>query len=96
MEAIYPITSLQKNVQEVRESAKSNIVHITENGKAAYIFCSEEVLDELISKERDDAAYESYLLAAVREGAEDIEAGRFVTSRGEMFSEAAKRRANHG
>lgn len=95
MEPIYPLTSLSKDVKEVKERANENIVRITENGRAAYIFASEKVFEERIRKEREDAAYEAYLTNAVGQGVEDIEAGRYATSREEAFAEAAKRRKRH-
>ncbi|WP_139651025.1 hypothetical protein [Raoultibacter phocaeensis] len=95
MEPIYPLTALSKDVKEVKDCAKENVVRITENGKAAYIFTSEKVFEERIRREREDAAYEAYLLKAVGEGIEDVQAGRYVTTREEVFAEASKRRKRH-
>ena len=95
MAPIFPITALSKEPKAVKEAAKNGPVRITENGRGAYIFATEEAFIEYVSKEREDAAYEAYLLAEVGAGVTDIEAGRVVTSRSEMFAEAAKRRALH-
>ena len=80
MEAIYPITALQKNTKEVRERGRKELVHLTENGASAFVFCAEEVLEELIRREREDAAWEARFCEAVSTGITDISAGRYVTS----------------
>lgn len=95
MEPIYPLTSLAKDTKEVKEQAQKNVVRITENGKAAFIFTSEKMFEERIRAERKDAAYEAYLMHAVGQGVRDIEEGRFAVSREEVFAEAAKRRKRH-
>lgn len=95
MEPIFPISSLQKNPSKVKEKAKEGIVRITEQGSAAYIFCSEEALERRIQQEREDAAYEARLLEAVGRGMADIEAGRFVTSVDEAFAKAATLRSRY-
>ena len=92
---IYPITSLSKDPKKVKEEARSSIVRITENGRGAYVFTSEKALQELIAREREDAKYEAYLTAAIEQGVNDVETGRYVTSRAEMFAEAAKRRKQY-
>ncbi|MEG1831131.1 MAG: hypothetical protein RR204_04880 [Raoultibacter sp.] len=76
MEAIYPISSLQKDQKALRHAAGKDLVRITENGCAAYVFCSEAVFEERIQQEREDAAYEARVLEAVARGATDIAAGR--------------------
>lgn len=76
MEAIYPITALQKNTSEIKAEARKRVVHVTENGRAAFVFMSEEVLDELIEREREDAAWEASFVASIDRGMQDIERGR--------------------
>lgn len=92
---IFPITALSKQPKEVKEAADRGPVRITENGRGAYVFMSEQVLGDLIERERADAAYEAYLLDAIKQGADDIEAGRYTTSREEMFNRARERRARY-
>jgi PHD/YefM family antitoxin component YafN of YafNO toxin-antitoxin module len=76
MEAIYPVTALQKQQGEVREAARSGLVRITENGRGAYVFCSEDVFEELLARERADAADEARMRAVCERAYADIEAGR--------------------
>ena len=92
MTAIFPITSLQRNPTEVKKAAQDSIVHITEQGSAAFVFSSEEAFEERIAREREDAAYEARLMEAVGRGIADIEAGRFYTSADEVFAEATRLR----
>lgn len=94
MEPVFPITALTKEPREVKERAREGLVRITENGKGAWVFMSEEVFEQRIALERDQAVYEAYVSAAVGQGAQDISAGRYVTSRAEMFLEAKRRRDN--
>ena len=96
MEPIYSMTTLQRNPSEVKRAAQTDVVRITEQGAPAYVFCSEEVLERRIARERAEAAYEAQLVDAVGRGIADIEQGRYVSSADEAFHRAAelrKRRA---
>lgn len=92
---IFPITALSKEPKAVKEAAENSLVRITENGRGAYVFTSEKALAELIERERQEAAYEAYLAEKTARGVADIEAGNYVTSREEMFAEAARRRERY-
>lgn len=87
MTPIYPVTSLQKDSAEVRRAAREDIVHITENGRSAYVFASEDVFDEYIAAQRADAAREALLFEAIDKGIKDYEEGRYhsFSSVDEMF-----------
>lgn len=54
--------------------------------------CGMGVLSDLVRREREDAASEAHVLESVGRGVDDLAEGRFVTSRSEMFTEAAGRR----
>jgi predicted transcriptional regulator len=95
MTVIYPITALQKNPKEIRERAAEHIVHITENGSSAYVFCSEEVLAEYIRREREDAAFETRMGEAIGRGLADIETGDFHTTVESAFRRVEELRGNH-
>lgn len=98
MTPIYPVTSLQKNSAEVRKAAHEDIVHITENGRSAYIFASEDVFDEYVAAQRADAAREALLFEAIDKGIADYEAGRYYTfsSVEEMFEHLDGRASKQG
>ena len=88
--SIYPITAISKNPKEVKEQADKGIVHITENGRGAYVFMGMQVFDDLIRREREDAAYEQYLHDEVGRGIADLEAGRYTTSIDAAFDRAVE------
>lgn len=95
MEPIYSMTALQRSPSEVKEAARDDVVRITEQGRGAYIFASEEAFEKRIAEERADAAYEARLLESVGRGIEDIRAGRFVTSVDEAFERSDALRSKH-
>lgn len=92
---IFPITALAKNVKAVKEAAQDSVVQITENGYGAYVFTSMQAFQDLIKREREDAAYEREFMQAVERGEADLKAGRYVTSIDDAFQEAAKLRGSH-
>lgn len=87
MEAIFPISALQKEQKEVKEAAKKDIVRITEQGRAAFVFASEEALERRIQEERRQAVYEAKLGEIVVAGRADAEAGRFRVDAGQFFAD---------
>ena len=88
MEPIYPIAALQRNPSQVYSPARDDVVRITEQGMGTYVFCSEEVFEDRIAREREDAAYEARLIESVGRGVADIRAGRYTTSLDEAFGRA--------
>lgn len=78
MEAIFPVTALQKQQGEVKKAAREGIVRITENGRGAFIFCSDEVFEQKLRQVAEDAAYEARMEDAFARGFSSIEAGRCV------------------
>ena len=95
MEPIFPMTAMQRKTAEVKRAAIDEIVRITEQGGAAYVFASEEAFNRRIAAEREDAAYEARVLEAVGRGVVDIDAGRFSESLDEAFDRAADMRRKH-
>lgn len=92
MEPIYPITSLQRNIGEVKTAAQDSMVRITEQGGGPYVFGSEEAFERRIAREREDAAFEARLEEATSRGLIDISAGRYTTSIDEAFANARSMR----
>lgn len=89
MEAIYPISSLQKEQSDVKKAATRDLVRITENGRAAYIFCSEDVFESRLESARAEARTEILLRQIIQRSDEDIATGRVYTS-----TEAARKALN--
>lgn len=79
MAAIYPISDLQKHPSEVKARAQSEVVHLTENGRGAYVFMSEQYFEDYVARKQEEAAWEAGLLEAVERGMRDFEAGRTHT-----------------
>ena len=95
MEPIFSMTTLQRNPSLVKAEAKKQIVRITEQKGEPFVFCSEKAFEQLILKEREDAAYEARLLEAVGRGISDIHEGRYVTDINEAFDRADVLRKQH-
>ncbi|MDO4848992.1 MAG: hypothetical protein Q4B45_04350 [Coriobacteriia bacterium] len=93
---IYPTRALQTNLREIKGLADENLVHITENGSAAYVFCSEEVLQRTVDQAVEDELYRLRLVDSVARGEADIAAGNVVVGIDAAFEEADRLAASHG
>ena len=95
MEPIFSMTTLQRNPSAVKESARQELVRVTEQSGKGFVFASDEVFERIIAKERADAAYEARLTEAVGRGIADIDAGRFTSSIDDAFSKAVTLRERY-
>ena len=95
MEPIFSMTTLQRNPSAVKESARQELVRVTEQSGKGFVFASDEVFERIIAKERADAAYEARLTEAVGRGIADIDAGRFTSSIADAFSKAVTLRERY-
>ena len=75
-EKIYPVSAMQRKQGELKQAAQEGIVRITENGSAAYVFCSEDVFGRILDQAAEDAAAEARMHLIVNRGRSDIAAGR--------------------
>lgn len=96
MEAIYPFTALKTNQRELKNAASNDIVHITENGKGAFVFCSEEVFERRVSDAVAEAVYAERLAASIRQGREEIAQGHHVEGTQNAIDAIMERRAHRG
>lgn len=96
MEAIYSSTALQNNLREIKDIARKQLVHITENGNGAFVFCSEEQLDRELAAARAEAAEEARLSLIVERGRDDIANGRVYRGTQAAREEVAKRVSQRG
>lgn len=78
MDAIYSATALRDHQKEVKEAARRGVVRITEHGKGAFVFCSEEVFQRRIAQAVDDALYARRAKEAIARGTEAYESGDYV------------------
>lgn len=92
MEAIYSSTALQNNQREIKDIARRQVVHITENGNGAFVFCSEELFQQAI----DDAVEEAELRMVVERGMADVSAGRTYEGTDAVRAEIERRVASRG
>ena len=92
---IYSFAALKSKQREIKDRASQEVVHITENGNAAYVFCSEEILAQEKARAVDEALYERRVLETLERGQADLEAGRVYHGLDEAMAEVEKR-LNHG
>ena len=85
-EAIYPISALSKNPKEVKDAAAHGLVRITEQGRGAYVFCTEAEFARAIDKAKEEAVYEERFREAILAGRADKQAGRVHTDHADFFA----------
>ena len=95
MDAIYSATALRNHPREVKR-AQERLVRITENGKGAYVFCSEEVFQQQIDDAVERALYVQRAEAAIDAGRRAFEAGDYIEGIDAARQAVAERRASRG
>lgn len=78
MTHIYSSAALKTRQREVKDAARENVVHITENGNAAFVLMSEELYERKLREAAEEAAYEERLRACLLNGEDDFAHGRCV------------------
>lgn len=96
MTPIYSSTALQTQQREIKDIARKQIVHITENGNSAFIFCSEELFDRALEEAREEAASEARIAALIERGRTDVELDRVWLGTKSAFDEIERRVAQNG
>ena len=96
MTTIYSSAALKTRQREVKDAALKDVVHITENGNGAFVFCSEEIFEQKLRDAAEEAAYTERVRAVVERGRADYAAGRVVEGTSAALAEIAKRRASRG
>ena len=87
---IYSFAALKTKQREIKDRAAEEVVHITENGNAAYIFCSEDVLAQEKARAVEEALYERRVMEVLEREA-DFAAGRVFHGVAEARAEVEKR-----
>ncbi|MGN0286677.1 MAG: hypothetical protein ACI4B6_03330 [Atopobiaceae bacterium] len=93
MEAIFPISALQKDSASVRREAETNLVRLTVDGHGKYVFATEDVLEEYVQNKVDEALYQQRIADALEQAVADEHEGRLVdaaTSMQRIRSKVAK------
>ena len=89
--------TFRANQCEMKEIADREVIHITENGAGAYIFCSEDVFRREAERLADEIRYEREFEEVVARGMADVVAGRtYSGSIDEIMAEASRRAAENG
>ncbi len=96
MTVIYSSAALKTKQREVKDAALKDVVHITENGNGAFVFCSEALFEEKLREAAEQAAYEERMLAVVERGRSDFAAGRVVEGTAAAFAAIEQRRNARG
>ena len=94
--SIYSSTALVSRQREVKDAAREGVVHITENGNGAFVFCSEDVFAEELERARESARYEAELGYVLRRAADDVSAGRYETDFAEFRRSVRAERDSRG
>lgn len=95
MTAIFSSAALKTRQREVKDVARQDVVHITENGNAAFVLLSEELYERKLRDAAEQAAYEERVRACIRNGRSDIAEGRAVEGLPALEA-ALKARRHHG
>lgn len=96
IQAIYSSTALASRQREVKDAAREGVVHITENGNGAFVFCSEDVFAAELERARESARYEAELGYVLRRATEDVSAGRYETDFAEFCRSVSAERVRRG
>ncbi len=96
MTAIFSSSALKTNQREIKDIALKEIVHITENGNGAFIFCSEELFQKKLQEAADNAAYEARMAYVIERGRAEVARGEYVEGTDAAFKELEKRWAANG
>lgn len=88
---IYSSAALKTRQREVKDAAREDVVHITENGNAAFVLMSEELYEKSLREAAERAAYEERMRACLLNGRADVAAGRYVDGI-DAFEEALRER----
>ncbi len=96
MTVIYSSAALKTRQREVKNAALREVVHITENGNGAFVFCSEELFNRALQDAAEQAAYEERMRAVVERGRAEYAAGAVVEGTAAAVAEIERRWAARG
>lgn len=96
MTAIYSSAALKTRQREVKDAARKEVVHITENGNAAFVLCSEEIFQQKLDEAAEQAAYAERMRAALLDGKADAAEGNVVEGTDAFFELVHQKLAQRG
>ena len=76
MERYISTTQLKQRLKEAKRLACDDVLHVTENGRAAYVLCSVEVYERLLEEARARGVWRAGVEDVINTSARDIAEGR--------------------
>ena len=96
MTAIYSSAALKTRQREIKDIARRDVVHITENGNAAFVFMSEDLFEEQLNKAAEEAALTERMRACIKASDDCFEQGEYIEGTDAFFSALDERLAANG
>lgn len=97
MTQIFSSAALKTRQREVKDAARKDVVHITENGNAAFVLMSEDLYERNLRSAAEEAAYEERVRACVRASDDCFERGAYIEGTDTFLAALDKRLAgSHG
>ena len=96
MTAIFSSAALKTRQREIKDVARKEVVHVTENGNAAFVFMSEELFEEQLSKAAEEAALTERMRACILNGRDDVREGHYVEGVDAFLSLMGEGGESHG
>jgi hypothetical protein len=76
MERYISTTQLKQGLKEAKRLACDDVLHVTENGRAAYVLCGIEVYERLLEEARARGVWRAGVEDVINTSARDIAEGR--------------------
>lgn len=76
MERYISTTQLKQGLREAKRLARNDVLHVTENGRPAYVLCSVEVYERLLAGAREKGVWRAGAEDVARSSARDVSEGR--------------------
>jgi PHD/YefM family antitoxin component YafN of YafNO toxin-antitoxin module len=96
MTAIFSSAALKTRQREIKDIARKDVVHITENGNAAFVFMSEELFEEQLNKAAEEATLTERMRACIRASDNCFDDDQCIEGTNAFFSALDERLATHG
>ena len=96
MAAIYSSAALKTRQREIKDVARTDVVHITENGNAAFVFMSEDLFEERLREAAEEAALSERMRACIKASDDCFDQGDCIEGTDTFFKALDERMAAHG
>ena len=80
------LRSPQTRQREIVDIARKDVVHITENGSAAFVFMSEDLFEEQLNNAAEEAALTERMRACIKASDDCFEQGEYIEGTDAFFS----------